>query len=226
MDDSGKLINFYWNLMNKFKNYAEFNTLTIATNITSSLKGVEQFIIVFKETSLLADLYGNPLANPQMNSKAMKKHFITNAIGVAGIGLSSILYTTFGLIIGLNPFKSNPSFWIFIDMMQMLSYLPLINCRIPENLEVFLTEYFGISKLSIPFDLLPDWVPNPTNFLKKFRTDPYNNNFSNSGYPSVSFIFNFGDQLITWCFVVLFYGLLCLFSKIGPNSMYILRLKK
>ena len=111
----------------------------------------------------------------------MKKHFITNAIGVAGIGLSSILYATFGLIVGLNPFKSNPSFWILSDMMQMLSYLPLINCRIPENLEVFLTEYFGISKLSIPFDLLPDWVPNPTNFLKNFRTDAYNNYFSNSG---------------------------------------------
>lgn len=111
------------------------------------------------------------------------------------------------MTIAVNPFKSKPSFWIFINMMQILSYIPVIDCNVPSKLEYFLTVHFGLSKCSIPFDLLPSWMYNPMDFIAKFKTKSLSSRFESAGYVSVSFIYNFINQLITWIALTLIYFL-------------------
>ena len=94
----------------------------------------------------------------------------------------------------------------------MIAYLPLINCTMPENFKFFIIEFFGISKASIPFEYLPDWIPNPLSFLDSFKTKPIHPIFTQSGYVSVNFIYNFSSQLWTMVTVLFLYLLLCLGS--------------
>jgi hypothetical protein len=77
-------------------------------------------------------------------------------------------------------------------MLQILSYLPGLNCYIPFNLEVFLT----IKDVAIPFNMLPDFPFSPLELTEYFMTDPLTEKLSTIGYESISFIFNFSDEIV------------------------------
>jgi hypothetical protein len=104
---------------------------------------------------------------------------------------------------------------MFLGMIQMLSYIPLLHCKIPENFK-----YFGVSKVSIPFESLPDWVPNPISFGNNFIIDPNNPEATAFGYISSCFLYNFRDQLFTWFTVILMYLAFCILTKIPKEAMY------
>ncbi len=103
-------------------------------------------------------------------------------------------------------------------MLQILSYIPAIGCQIPSNLQVFLTEYLAVAKMTVPLKALPGFIPNPLGWLGDFLTVPVNLRFSICGYESVSFIYNFADQLLTWVLLAVGYIALCLLTSILPKS--------
>ena len=109
-------------------------------------------------------------------------------------------------------------FWDFMSMIQMMSYPPLMNWILPDNLINFITNYMTINSISIPFNLLPDWVPNPLNALQMFIFDPFNDKMMQYGYISISFIYNFAQQLFTWIVLLAIYLMLCLFVKLIPSQ--------
>ena len=149
-----------------------------------------------------------------------KRHInATESIDSAGNIFNAASYIALGMGVGLSPFKSNPSFWIFINTVLMISFIPTMNCVIPEEFEVFLVKYFGVAKVSIPFEYLPSWIPNPLLLLDKFKTKPFNQKFQEAGYDSLSMIYNCASQLITWIIVLFTYLSFVIFSKILPQSL-------
>jgi len=113
-------------------------------------------------------------------------------------------------------------------MLQILSFIPGINCYLPPNLETFLTEYLNIGNLVFPFQLLPDWIPNPLSWLSYYLMNPISTRFSLCGYESISFIYNFGAQLFTWVLLFIGYLILTAITKLfpEPKCMYFHKWKK
>eukprot|EP00826_Nyctotherus_ovalis_P031189 TRINITY_DN248_c0_g2_i12.p1 TRINITY_DN248_c0_g2~~TRINITY_DN248_c0_g2_i12.p1 ORF type:complete len:174 (-),score=35.93 TRINITY_DN248_c0_g2_i12:387-851(-) len=55
-------------------------------------------------------------------------------------------------------------------------------------------------------------VPNKR-VKAKFKTEPLNSKFEGAGYTSISFVYNFGDQLGTWAILILLYALIHFVGK-------------
>eukprot|EP00826_Nyctotherus_ovalis_P031271 TRINITY_DN2496_c0_g1_i8.p1 TRINITY_DN2496_c0_g1~~TRINITY_DN2496_c0_g1_i8.p1 ORF type:complete len:185 (-),score=20.55 TRINITY_DN2496_c0_g1_i8:636-1190(-) len=178
------------------------------------------FHVTFMNQSLIHDGRKNGLKTRTLSKGALRQVHFGDALGTAGTGFAFASWLIFIIEMCLNPFKSSQSFWIFINMMQMISYLPVLNCTLSENLRAFLTQYFGTSKASIPFDSLPNWVPNPLTLLELFKIDPINKNFEETGYTSISFVYNFSSQILTWITVLLLYAGVTLGSKLLPKIKY------
>ena len=123
-------------------------------------------------------------------------------------------------MIGISLFQSVAlgSFWIFINMIQMLFYLPTLDCILPYNFEIFISEYMSIKDVSIPFNILPDFLWNPLNIFSGLMTLPFNERLFEKGYESLSFLYNFGNELLTWILLAIGYGILVLATKFIPKS--------
>ena len=111
-----------------------------------------------------------------------------------------------------------------MSMIQILSYPPLMNWILPDNLINFITNYMTVNSISIPFNLFPSFLPNPMNLLNPFIFNPFNDRMAQYGYISISFIWNFGQQLFTWITLLAIYLLLCLFIYyVPPNKCFYFR---
>ena len=140
----------------------------------------------------------------------------------AGSAFSAVSYLTLAFALAMCLFQSAAvgAFWSFVNMLQILSYLPIIDCDLPSNFEIFITEYLTVSQVVFPFQMLPQFVPNPLSFLTDFLTAALNDRYSLCGYESVSFIYNFGSQLLTWILLFLLYLVLLILVRIIPKSKY------
>ncbi len=105
-------------------------------------------------------------------------------------------------------------------MVQLLSYIPLINGVIPYNLEIFLRDYLSVGSIVIPLRLLPLGDFNPLSWVASFATNPFNDRFQLFGYESVSFIWNFVEQLTTWFVVLLIYLVLRVLCRVLPENRH------
>ena len=206
-----------WDFSKEYK--SAFSEIYILTDIQYSLKGDEKIYVIFTNQTLIKDMSGNSLANSVLFTTLPRTIYISSTADAIGSSLATSTVATFVTTVGLNPFKSARSFWVFINMLQLISFLPVINCIMPGNLELFITKFFGVSKASIPFESLPSWVPNPLAFLDSFSTEPLNENFANDGYTSLSFIYNFSSQLMTLFSILMLYLSLCIFSRIVPEFL-------
>lgn len=178
------------------------------------------FYITFRNRSLLSDCYGNALETEALNGLALRRLYISSGTKALGTSLELASWLVFVIEIGFNPFKSSEFLWVFVNMLQVISFLPVINCNLPENLRTFLTQYMRISKASPPFDSLPNWIPNPLFIVKKFKTPPVSSEFAEAGYKSLSIIYNFSNQLVSFLSLVLIYIVLTIASKIFPKFKY------
>ena len=185
----------------------------------------------FNETAVvITNTWENRFATPVLTAQSLRYNYISEAqisfVQSAGGILSAASYFSLGFTIGMNLIQSSSTeaLWLFISMLQILFYIPAINCDVmPYNLEIFLTNYLNMNKVTLPFNILPDWVPNPSYFTSAFSTPPYNQNFMTCGYVTVSFIYNFSSQLMTWFVLLMFYAIIKVVSVYIPASRYILR---
>ena len=213
-----------WTLDTDVESIDFFTKIVIETEVLCSLKGRETFYLKFKNPMYITDNIGNPLSTTEITAQALKNNYMDSkqkaVVQGAGTAFSGTSIATLAFVIGMNMIQSAAvgSFWAFINMLQMLSYLPMIDCDIPQNLVVFLTQYMTVGKVSLPFDMMPSWIPNPLAYLPTFLTDPFNGRFSLCGYATLSFIYNFADQLTTWCLLLAFYIALCILTKWIPES--------
>lgn len=218
-----------WEFESSFKALKLFKQFSIETEISFDLKGgVEKFYVKFGDKMLIQDLAGNALSTDSVDALALRKLYFSAteqaATETIGAGFQSSGLLTFAGLIALNLLQSVAmgSFWTFVDTIQFLSYLPLIDCFIPGNLEMVLSDYLTVGDIKIPFDMLPEWVPSPKKLLVVFELMPFNERIVTAGYESLSFIYNFAEDLVTWTLLGLFYILLNMLTRLFPGVKYLL----
>jgi hypothetical protein len=108
-------------------------------------------------------------------------------------------------------------FWAFVNLVQMLMYVPLINVALPPNFQSLLVDYLSLCQIVIPFNLLPDWVPNLQRCFDWFFTSPLSETFRTAGLASLSFLYNFSGQLTTWVITGAIYILLAILDQLRPE---------
>lgn len=209
-----------WSFITKFEKGSILRSIMIDPIIPYDLKGrIETFHVIFTQRDSVVSQYNSYLEERIVSGPSSKKRTIATIFEVVGKVFTASIYIQFIFSVLLS-MKSNPAFWGFIGTMQILAYMPMIECVIPFNLEFLLTEYFGVSKGSIPFDSFPSWVPNPKEYVELFNTDSFSSGAENIKYTSASFLYNFGQDLVTWCCLVLFYLTLMVGESILPKSLY------
>lgn len=209
-----------WYLESDISPHRAIQILEINTDINFNVRGIDEMLHIIFDNDTFLDSNGRELNKKTFDVPARRQLYISEVLAKLGSVFLWLTYATLIITIGINPFKSKPSFWVFMSLMQMLSYIPVLNSIAPETLKLILTTYFGVSKSSIPFELLPSWIPNPKDFIAKFETDPLNSKFDETGYRSKSFIYNFCDQLGTWIILALAYFFIILGGKLLPKLLY------
>eukprot|EP00826_Nyctotherus_ovalis_P034302 TRINITY_DN2835_c0_g2_i3.p1 TRINITY_DN2835_c0_g2~~TRINITY_DN2835_c0_g2_i3.p1 ORF type:complete len:166 (+),score=40.36 TRINITY_DN2835_c0_g2_i3:196-693(+) len=142
-------------------------------------------------------------------SESMKE--ATESVGSAANSAST---GAFLLVMGLSVLQTAVmgGLWVFVNTLQFLSYLPLINCYVPYCLQQFLTEHMSIKGVTIPFQILPDFLLTPLEAFAAFATEPFNDRLLLNGYEGLSFLYNFAEELITWLAMLFLYVLLKLLT--------------
>jgi len=222
------------NMAFDFPSKSNLTAIYLQINATCILHGtVETYVIKFTRPSYIQDLAGNILSTPILTAKTMRSVYISRTekavVEGTGTSFSASTMTTFGVAIGMSVMQSKKvgDFWAFINMVQLISYIPIIKLVVPINMQLFLSNYLGVSKASIPFNLLPNGFPNPINSLKIFSNSSLGNGLGTGSYETFSFIYNFGQELITWLTLFGFYLVLCFLDYIlPPNSFSVLRRMK
>ena len=216
------------NLNWKFANAFNIGSIHIKFNIEiipeCTVRASMKYVVHFLSPDLITDLSDNILATDNLKANAKNSYYTSAneqaAISALGSGFTSSSYITFGVIIGFSLFQSADTgpFWIFLNMLQLISYLPILKVFVPQTLSTFLTEYLSITGLSIPFDIIPDIGFDPLELFEYFIAYPFNEFFEIAGYESINFLFNFADELLTWFLLFLLYLLLIILNKIVPKE--------
>ena len=209
-----------WALINNFKANTIHEALHIKAYPECSLNK-DTFIVQFKNRSKIQDLAGNSLATEFLAVKTRRyKRGITNSIAhIIGATIKYATMSTFIFMLFLSLFQGYviDSLWHFINMLQILSYIPLLNCDLPNNFRIILTDYLSGDLFVLPFDMIPEFPYNPLDYLSVFITEPLNERFGDLNYESISFIFNFADELLTWLTLLLIYIGLRVLQCIAPT---------
>eukprot|EP00826_Nyctotherus_ovalis_P059930 TRINITY_DN8378_c0_g5_i5.p1 TRINITY_DN8378_c0_g5~~TRINITY_DN8378_c0_g5_i5.p1 ORF type:complete len:222 (+),score=12.65 TRINITY_DN8378_c0_g5_i5:225-890(+) len=210
----GQLLELDWNFTESYTDTGARNYIKITPEIKRSLKGrIETFFVTFLDRTLVRDYYNNSLSTAIVSGPAARNIAILPAFEDTGTAFNAVNYIALILSLLLS-MKSNAAFWAFLGTIQIISYVPLLHCVVPQNLKFFIKEYFSITKPSIPFDQLPEFIPDPLVLIKKnFEIAPENIKIIEARYTSICFLYNFGYQLLTWAAVILLYILLRVLSK-------------
>ena len=209
-----------WVLIKNFQADTIHGTFQIKVSPKCSLNR-DTYIVLFKDRSKIQDLAGNYLATEFLTTKTREyKYRVTDEIAIIiGATIKYATISTFAFMLFLSVFHGHAvgSLWHFINMIQILSYLPLLNCDLPDNFRMVLTEYLSDDLFVLPFDIIPQFPYNPLNYLSAFITEPFNEKFEDLDYESISFIFNFSDELLTWLVLLLIYIALKVLEFIAPK---------
>ena len=216
-----------WELMDVFHKGYQFDKLTVKASPQCNLQGAGQtYFVIFNDVTAFTSVAGHSLKNNLLKASALRYTYISEsdkaALSAIGDSFISTSWITVILMLGMGIFESLAiqPLWSFINMLQMVSYIPVIDCYIPQNLEIFLIEYLSIGSLAIPFDMIPEFKYNPLNYIDYFLTDPFNDKFFATGYESISFVFNFSDEILTWLSLFFVYLVLKLLCSLLSKSRY------
>ena len=83
------------------------------------------------------------------------------------------------------------------NLIQLISFIPLLEIRLPENLRMFISDYLMFSHFQFPFSQNPlhSWgITDMSDVMNK----PYSDNFAAQNIHSKSFAVNYGGQLFIW----------------------------
>jgi len=107
--------------------------------------------------------------------------------------------------------------WIAISVLQMISYMALINLNFPENLLTFLSYIESVHNFN-------KWFPNPFAYLfneSKMKMQPYSEQFENRGFTNRNMVFLCGSDLALMGCTVLFLLILIPLSNKIKYFLYI-----
>ena len=131
-----------WDFQAPFDAYTLFDKLLLHATISFSIKGTnELFELEFKDPSLIQDPSGNVMKLDIIKVKANRKIVIPKFLQVGGEIVKITTFIALVAFIGINILQTvnGERFWIFVETAQMLSYITVIDCVIPDNLKEFAT---------------------------------------------------------------------------------------
>ena len=207
-----------------------FTKFTISVMPHCQLRGsgspskTETYVLNFNSPSYITDKAKNAPTITTIKTKAKLYKYIPasskEVVSATGVFFSAASYTTMALSLGIILFQSVGvgSFWSLVNILQIISYIPVIDCYLPPILEIFLTQYLTMGKLVLPFSLFPDWIPNPLGWMSDMAIYHVTENFLRSGFNSMSFLYNFADQLFTWLILALIYTILKFICLLTPKN--------
>ena len=98
------------------------------------------------------------------------------------------------------------------NMIQLITFIPLLEINLPENLRSFINDYLKFSnfKFGILYNPFHSWGILD---LSEMNHDPLNEKFEENGIESKALIVNYGGQLLFWTFIIFLYIPITIFSK-------------
>lgn len=220
-----KKCSFSWRLLSSFVEYSVIDNLLIELSPECNLKEKSTYVVTFRNRELIVDQDGNSLATEKLKVSTRKYIYLPNEklLTTAGTIINTASTCTLLFLLALSVFQGYAvgSLWHFVNMIQIISYLPLLDCDIPDNYALVLTEYISIKEVKIPFNMIPKFFYNPLDHFAEFLTSPLNDKFKDLDYESISFMFNFSEDLLTWLMLGLIYILLSLFAWALPKFGYL-----
>jgi len=220
---SGKKCRLTFKVLTTFPKDTILTEVQIKILSQDILRGGEQCAFTFENKEFITDLNGNSLETEVIKMKLPKStHEENEDIKAIGEAINAASTYTIIVILGFSLFQGHAvgSLWHFINMVQIVSYIALLDCNIPNIFRLLLTEYLTIRKVVIPFNSIPDFPFNPLSQLTRFLTEPLNEKFEELEYESISFIFNFSEELLTWIVLGLTYLVLKILYKRAPKFLY------
>ena len=211
-----------WTLKSTFDENNEIDKLVINVSPKCNIiaKG-NYYLLKFNNPSLIKDLNNNSLVTNLFKVKPLEYRYkpIESSVILVGsiINYASLFILWFMIIISIFQSIAVGSVWNFVNMLQMISYLPILNLHIPSNLEIVLTEYLRAKEAVIPLRMLPDFIWNPLKYLAIFVTESFNEKFELLEYDTISFIVNYFEDLLTWLILLLVYVFLILLGYTCPK---------
>lgn len=162
---------------------------------------------------MLMDEVGNTLGRETIKTKLMKFQYVSEGDkkGAEGAGTVSVYAMLPSMILSLvlslvlyfhNSTNSNTpieGMWAMVSVLQMMSYITLMNLHFPGNLLSFLEYIESVHDFN-------KWFPNPFTYLlppSKLNMDPYNEQFENRGMENRNMIYLCGSDLIVMGFTAL-----------------------
>ena len=123
------------------------------------------------------------------------------------IGLLSV-----NLLISFVCASSMNTLFPLFNMIQIITFIPLLEINLPENLRSFINDYLQFSnfKFGILTNPLHSWGIID---LSELNHDPLNERFEENGFESKVLIVNYGGQLLFWTFIIFLYIPITILSK-------------
>lgn len=212
-----------WKLNDIFEEDAILTQLKISISPECTIKRKNiVFTLEFTNSFVLLSLKGYALTTNTLKTGSKKITYASASLSKSTEVIGAIFETfsiiTLLIMIASILFQSVAveSFWSFINMIQVLSYLPILDLELPYNLEVFLTEYLSMGELVLPFDLIPDLPFNPADLAEFFLAEAFNEKFALNDFGSFNFLYVYYEELFTWIvmgFIYLLLKVLCYIVK-------------
>ncbi len=187
---------------------AKFRSLTFSLSYNQSLSGGELLTLTMRDPGKIADLHGNLMQVNSISTKVTKYKYIslgekTSAEGAGdasvytmlpslalSMGISFVLYYVLTYWWGSNtPIEG---MWMAMSVIQMISYVTLIDLNYPANLLYFLEKLESVHNFN-------KWLPNPFEYVlapSRLNMTVYNEQFGSRGFTNCQMILLCGADLI------------------------------
>ncbi len=111
------------------------------------------------------------------------------------------------------------SLWALVNMAQLIYYTPVFSTQIPANLNMFIANYLTVAQIQIPSSL--NFVSLPTEWLDQLQSSLIDGNLKDFGLSSLSFLYNFYQQLFTWLALLCCYLCLVALDRLRPKGRFL-----
>ena len=165
----------------------------------------------------IVDLYDNSMIEINKMAKMKKFFYISSAQKAAAdaSGKASVysVIPSMLLSLGLSLAFNTPleGMWAIINVIQLLSYITLMQLKFPENVLIFFEQIESVHNYN-------KWFPNGFEYILKRSTvydTPYNDQFAKRGFNSSVMLFLAGSDIIVMIAMIISIGLLGFLARLS-----------
>lgn len=136
---------------------------------------------------------------------------LTQATDSMSTATMSGLMINLGIVIGLT--ITMEAMWSFVNAIQLLNFLPLVNVKIPDNMTIlFDLLSFANMEIELVEVAFTEYMMN----AEEVESTPLNERFEKYGYENRSILVNSSAVIMIWALMASFFPFALFFSKRLP----------